>query len=113
MTYAMSHLDASGVVSATLVLDALKWNGGDRIDVSIERSVAVIRRTARGGHIVPMKRKIAIPAAVRRACGIRAGEVVLLAAAPLHQVLLIHPESVLNMMMTLYHAASERHDEPA
>jgi hypothetical protein len=111
MIYMISRIDASGTISATQALDALSWNSGDQIDVSTERGVVILRRNAQGLHVVSKKRNIVVPAAARRACGILAGESVLLAAAARHEVLLIHPESVLNAMMALYHAASQN-DEP-
>jgi len=105
LVYAMGRADASGTVAATQVLNALGWHTGDRVDIGTIRNVVVIRRSTRGRYTVPRKRVIVIPAAARHACGIRAGVSLLLAAAPEHQTLIVHAESALDLMMTLYYEA--------
>jgi bifunctional DNA-binding transcriptional regulator/antitoxin component of YhaV-PrlF toxin-antitoxin module len=62
-------------------------------------------RTAEQGGLqaVPKKRSLVIPASARRTCGIRMGDSVLLAAAAELDIVLVHPPSVLDKMMALYH----------
>ncbi|CRK56875.1 hypothetical protein [Alloactinosynnema sp. L-07] len=64
----------------------------------------MIRFDSAGLHVVPKKRSLVIPVSARRACGIRPRDTLLLVAAPQFQVLLVHPPSVLDRMMTLYHS---------
>ncbi|MFL6118766.1 hypothetical protein [Actinophytocola sp.] len=103
MTYAISRVDESGVVAATHVLERLGWRTGDRLSVTTARNVIVVRRKPEGLQVVPKRRLLVIPAAVRRACGIRTGDSLLLAAAVEVDTVLIHPPAVLDKMMTLYH----------
>jgi len=102
---AMGRVDASGTVAATLVLDALGWRPGDRIDIRAMREVVTVRRDRRGLYAVPKRRVIVIPALARHGCGIRAGARLLLVAAPEHELLIVYTESALDRMLTLYHAA--------
>jgi hypothetical protein len=46
-----------------------------------------------------------LPAPVRRRCGLHPGNRVLLAADPEHGVLVVHPLSALDTMITAYHTA--------
>ena len=103
LTYAISRVDESGVVAATYVLERLGWRTGDRLAVTTARNVIVVRRKRDGLQAVPKRRLLVIPAAVRRTCGIRTGDSLLLAAAVEVDTVLIHPPAVLDQMMTLYH----------
>lgn len=103
LTYAVSRVDESGVVAATHVLERLGWRTGDRLAVTTVRNVIVMRRNRDGVQAVPKRRLLVIPAAARRACGIRTGDSLLLAAAVEVDTILIHPPAVLDQMMTLYH----------
>jgi hypothetical protein len=110
MIYAMSRIDASGTLPATHSLNVLDWRAGDRLFICIAQNVVVLRRSARGLHVVPKKRSLVIPSIARQTCGIQAGDSLLLVAAPQHGVLLIHPTAVVDKMMRLYHESRISHE---
>jgi hypothetical protein len=61
---------------------ALGWRSGDRLTVTAEAGVMIARRDPGGMVTVPARPYMVIPAALRRRCGLRAGDHVLLAASP-------------------------------
>ena len=73
-----------GRISASdrTVTSALGWSGGDRLTLIADAGVVTARREPGGMITLPARAYIAIPAALRRRCGLRAGDRVLLAAAP-------------------------------
>ena len=47
VVYGLAHVDRSGRVADRTVTGALGWRGGDRLTLTAEAGVVVIRRTAR------------------------------------------------------------------
>ncbi len=82
VVYGFGRIDASGRVADRATIAALGWRGGDRLTVTAEGGVMVARRDPGGMITVPSRHYIVIPAALRRRCGLRAGDHVLLAALP-------------------------------
>ncbi len=80
--YGFGRIDASGRVADRAIISALGWLGGDRLTLTADAGVMVARRDPGGMVTVPTRPYIVIPAAVRRRCGLRAGDRVLLAALP-------------------------------
>ena len=80
--YGIGRIDASGRVADRAVIGALGWRGGDRLTLTAEAGVVTARRDPGGMVTVPASAYIAIPAALRRRCGLRPGDRVLLAAVP-------------------------------
>ena len=64
------------------ITGALAWREGDRLTVTASPGVVTARRDPRGMVTVPARACLAIPAVLRRRCGLRAGDRVLLAAVP-------------------------------
>jgi hypothetical protein len=81
VVYGIGRIDASGRIADRSVTSALGWHGGDRLTVTADAGVVTARRDP-GGLVTVPGRYIAIPAALRRRCGLRPGDRVLLAAAP-------------------------------
>jgi hypothetical protein len=73
---------ASGRVTDHAVSCALGWREGDRLTLTAAPGVVTARREAGGMVTVPARACVAIPAGLRRRCGLRAGDRVLLAAVP-------------------------------
>jgi bifunctional DNA-binding transcriptional regulator/antitoxin component of YhaV-PrlF toxin-antitoxin module len=65
-----------------VTIAALGWRGGDRLTVTAEAGVMIARRDPGGMVTVPARPYVVIPAALRRRCGLSAGDHVLLAASP-------------------------------
>ena len=82
MVYGFGRIDASGRVADRAVIGALGWRGGDRLTLTADAGVVIARRDPGGMVTVPARPYIVIPAALRRRCGLRAGDRVLLAALP-------------------------------
>ena len=82
VVYGIGRIDASGRIADRTVISALGWCGGDRVTLTADAGVITARRDPGGMVTLPGRAYIAIPAALRRRCGLRPGDRVLLAAAP-------------------------------
>jgi len=82
VVYGTGRIDASGRVTDHVVSCALGWREGDRLTLTASPGVVTARRDPRGMITVPARACLAIPAVLRRRCGLRAGDRVLLAAVP-------------------------------
>ena len=82
VVYGFGRIDASGRVADRMAITALGWRGGDRLTLTAEAGVMIARRDPGGMVTVPARPYVVIPAALRRRCGLRAGDHVLLAASP-------------------------------
>jgi hypothetical protein len=81
VVYGIGRIDASGRIADRTVTSALGWSGGDRLTLTADAGVVTARRDPGGMVTMPSRAYIAIPAALRRRCGLRPGDRVLLAAA--------------------------------
>ena len=72
----------SGRVADRAVIGALGWRGGDRLTLTAEAGVMIVRRDPGGMVTVPARPYVVIPAALRHRCGLRAGDRVLLPRSP-------------------------------
>jgi len=95
VVYGFGRIDASGRVADRVTIAALGWRGGDRVTiaalgwrggdrltVTADAGVMIARRDPGGMVTVAARPYVVIPAALRRRCGLRAGDHVLLAASP-------------------------------
>jgi bifunctional DNA-binding transcriptional regulator/antitoxin component of YhaV-PrlF toxin-antitoxin module len=78
--YGTGRIDASGRVADRAVTDALGWGRGDRLTITASDGVVVARRDPHGMVTLAARSYLAIPSALRRRCGLRTGDMVLLAA---------------------------------
>lgn len=100
LRYGMGRVDADGRVSNGSTIAALGWGEGDRLHMALVGESVVVHRDPTGAFRLGRK-----PMAVRRRNGMGAGQQVLLAADPNHDVLVVHPESALDTVITTYHAS--------
>ena len=63
---------------------ALGWLSGDRLTLTASAGVVVARRDAGGIAVLPSRGYLVIPAALRRRCGLRAGNAINSAAVISH-----------------------------
>jgi bifunctional DNA-binding transcriptional regulator/antitoxin component of YhaV-PrlF toxin-antitoxin module len=105
MVYDIGRVDASGRVANGGFVDALRWQAGDKLEFVLTQGAIVIRVASEGLFDVPQRHRIVIPATARKRYAIRAGDQVLLAAAPDYGVAIVYPSSVLDEMITRYHSA--------
>ncbi len=82
VVYGTGRIDASGRVADRAITGALGWPEGDRLTLTASPGVVTAWRDPRGMVTVPARACLAIPAVLRRRCGLRAGDRVLLAAVP-------------------------------
>jgi hypothetical protein len=82
VVYGLARLDRSGRLADRTVTGALGWRGGDRLTLTAEAGVVVIRRDPSGLVTMPPRSCVPIPAALRHRCGLLPGDPVLLTAVP-------------------------------
>jgi hypothetical protein len=82
VVYGFGRIDASGRVADRAIISALGWRPGDRLALAADAGVVTARRDPGGMVTMPSRPYLVIPAALRRRCGLRAGDRVLLAVFP-------------------------------
>jgi hypothetical protein len=112
VVYGIGRLDASGRIADRAVTSALGWRGGDRLTLTADAGVVTARRDPGGMITLPGRAYITIPAALRRRCGLRPGDRVLLAAAPADDTLTAYPLAVVHQAIRAHgefpHTQGER-----
>ena len=82
VVYGFGRMDVSGRVGDRAVIGTLGWKLGDRLTLTGAEGVVVVRRDPAGLVVMPVKPYVVIPAVLRRRCGLRPGDRVLLAVFP-------------------------------
>ena len=82
VVYGTGRMDESGRVGDRGMIGVLGWQPGDRLTLTAVAGVRVARRDPAGMVTMPAKPYLVIPAALRRRCGLRPGDHVLLAVSP-------------------------------
>jgi AbrB family looped-hinge helix DNA binding protein len=82
VVYGIARVDSSGRICERAIITALGWAGGDLLTFTADAGVVTARRDPGGMVTLPASGYITIPAALRRRCGLEAGDQVLLAALP-------------------------------
>ena len=78
---------------------ALGWRGGDRLTLTAEAGVVVIRRDPSGLVTLPPRSCVPIPAALRHRCGLLPGDPVLLTAVPAEDTLTAYSLAVVDQAL--------------
>ena len=99
VVYGTGRIDASGRVADQAVSCTLGWREGDRLTLTAEPGVVTARRDPAGMITVPARGCLAIPAVLRRRCGLRAGDRVLLAAVPGQEILAAFSFAVVDLAL--------------
>jgi hypothetical protein len=102
VVYGIGRIDASGRIADRTVTSALGWSGGDRLTLTADAGVVTARRELGGMITLPARAYIAIPAALRRRCGLRAGDRVLLAAVPGQDMLAAYSFAVVDQALRVH-----------
>ena len=78
---------------------ALGWQPGDRLTLTAAAGVVLTRRDPGGMVTMPAKPYLVIPAALRRRCGLRPGDRVLLAVFPAQDALAAYSFAVVDQAL--------------
>jgi hypothetical protein len=105
LRYGMGRIDASGRVSDKTMLNILGWRPGQHLAITVVETAVVVHPHPAGLFVVPSARYVVLPAPVRRRCGFQRGDRVFLAADSSHEVLVVHPMTALDTMITAYHSS--------
>ena len=100
VVYGLARVDRSGRVADRTVTGALGWRGGDRLALTAEAGVVVIRRDPSGLVTLPPRSCVPIPAALRHRCGLLPGHPVLLTAVPAEDTLTAYSLAVVDQALT-------------
>ena len=82
VVYGFGRIDESGRVADRAMTSMLGWQPGDRLTLTAAAGVVLARRDPGGMVTMPTKPYLVIPAVLRRSCGLRPGDRVLLAVFP-------------------------------
>jgi hypothetical protein len=99
VVYGFGRIDASGRVADRAVTSVLGWRPGDRLALTAAAGVVTARRDPGGMVTMPSKPYIVIPAALRRRCGLRPGDQVLLAMFPREDALAAYSFAVVDQAL--------------
>ena len=97
--YGFGRMDESGRVADRAMTSALGWRPGDRLTLTAAAGVVIARRDPGGIVTMPAKPYIVIPAALRRRCGLRPGDRVLLAVFPARDALAAYSFAVVDQAL--------------
>lgn len=104
-------MDCHGRVADAAIFQGLGWTAGDRLSIDEAAGALIVRPSASGGHRMTGQGHLQLPARLRHAFHLMAGDRLLLAADPIRNVLLVHPPAVLDDLLAaryadLFHGAS-------
>jgi len=99
VVYGTGRIDESGRVGDRAMTSALGWQPGDRLTLTAAAGVVFARRDPDGMVALPARPYLVIPAALRRRCGLRPGDRVLLAVFPAQDALAAYSFAVVDQAL--------------
>jgi hypothetical protein len=96
VVYGAAAVDDRGRVADRVVLRALGWPAGHRLDIRESGGTLAVVPDPAGGHQITGQGYLRIPAEMRHCCGLITGDRVLLAADPDRSYLAIYPPAALD-----------------
>jgi bifunctional DNA-binding transcriptional regulator/antitoxin component of YhaV-PrlF toxin-antitoxin module len=99
VVYGFGRMDESGRVADRAMTGVLGWQPGDRLTLTADAGVVVARRDPAGMVTMPSKPYLVIPAALRRRCGLRPGDRILLAVHPAQDALAAYSFAVVDQAL--------------
>ncbi|MET8907549.1 hypothetical protein [Micromonospora sp. NPDC004551] len=106
LVFDVARPDADGRVAARALLRALRWPSGHRLNIDATGGLLLITAAPGGTHVVGARGGLPLPAAARQMCGITSHQVVLLAAVPARDLLVVHPSNTITRILADLHAAA-------
>ncbi|GAA3989617.1 hypothetical protein GCM10022247_05290 [Allokutzneria multivorans] len=86
VVYGLAAVDCRGRVADRVVMTALRWKPGMRLDIHEARGLLVVQAALGGVFAVTKQGHLRLPASVRHCCGLVPGDRVLLVADPGQEV---------------------------
>ncbi|SCE94509.1 hypothetical protein GA0074695_2347 [Micromonospora viridifaciens] len=105
LVFDVARPDADGRVSARALLRALRWPAGHRLHIDVTDGLLLITARPDGKQTVGARGALPLPVAARQMCGIHPHQVVLLAAIPARDLLIVHPSNTITRLLAHLHAA--------
>jgi hypothetical protein len=99
VVYGLSAVDDRGRVADRVIMRALGWSAGLRLDIREAAGVLTVFADSEGVYQVTSQGQLRLPAALRRRCGLNAGDRVLLAADPQRSRLAVYPPAALDILL--------------
>ena len=99
VVYGLSALDDRGRVADRVVMRALGWSAGLRLDIHETAGVLTALTALDGPYQITTQGHLRLPAPLRHRCGLEAGDRVLLAAEPDRSRLAIYPPAALDTFL--------------
>jgi len=112
VAYGFGRMDEWGRVADRAMIAALGWQPGDRLTLTAVAGVVIARRDQGGMVTMPAKPYLAIPAALRRRCGLRPGDRVLLAVFPDRDALAAYSFAVVDQALRAHAPALREGRQP-
>lgn len=103
--YGLAAVDSRGRVADRAVFGALGWVAGTALAIRVTHGTLVIGTDPSGVFGMTSQGHLRLPAHVRHCCELGSGDRVLLAACPDRDLLLVHPPTVLYLLLADHHAA--------
>jgi hypothetical protein len=104
MLYTIGRVDRSGRVKNRGITDAVRWQPGDRLAMTLTPSAVVFCPAPDGVLRVPPRPCIALPVTARRLLSIAPGDELLLAAAPEYRIVITHTMQTMEDMLVSFYA---------
>jgi bifunctional DNA-binding transcriptional regulator/antitoxin component of YhaV-PrlF toxin-antitoxin module len=93
-------MDARGRLADQLILVALGWGPGERLEIRPRHDLLIVRARPDGVFSITNQGHLRLPAPVRRWIGLAAGQRVFLAADPSARRLIVHSPAALDHTVT-------------
>ncbi|KXK58059.1 hypothetical protein AWW66_32120 [Micromonospora rosaria] len=102
----MAAIDRDGWLADAVVVPALGWLSGTRVDVRVRGGLVVVTADSQAVFRVTRPGQVRLPATVRHWCGLTAGSRLLLVADPAMGRLVVHPPAAVHAMIISFQAAA-------
>ena len=112
VVYGTGRMDESGRVADRTMTSALGWRPGDRLTLTAAAGMVIARRDPDGMVTMPAKPYLVIPAALRRRCGLRPGDRVLLAVFPADDALAAYSFAVVDQALRAHTPVADEGRRP-
>jgi hypothetical protein len=99
VVYGLSAVDDRGRVADRVVMRALGWSVGLRLDIRVAAGVLTVFTDSEGLYQVTSQGHLRLPASLRHRCGLNAGDRVLLAADSQRSRLVVYPPAALDIIL--------------